>query len=482
MNKSVAIVAGVIVVGGGLWLGGAWYTGSRLEAKSAEQIAQINAALNATERDDVFEVSQLSFERGLFSSHGRYAVTIAPQSSKPATIEITADYEHGPFPLSALSKGKLAPAMALVHTEVARTPEVELWFVSAKDQKPFQMDTIVSYGGDAEFDGKFAPVVLKAGENGSPTNLDFSGATLQGTFARDTRHLVASFDAPTLSSKSAGDGPESLDVNGTKINVDVMQGKFGVQTGKAEIAINKLVVGGLSKRDRDIKHVSVDNFVYGGSTSEDDKFVSGEAYVRGNALTLDGLVFGDPSLTIKVGRIDGPALQRIMTAIDNAQKQQSGSSAAPAEDPKDVLIDNGTALLAANPTLAIDPLVWKNEKGESKLSITAAFTQPGNLGMPIPMILAQAVKTVNLDLNLNKPMAVQAGSLAMQRDRGMDAESATAAVSQQLDQQTAQLIELGFAKAEGDNIISQIQYDGKTFVINGREMPISELMGLFMAM
>ena len=170
-----------------------------------------------------------------------------------------------------------------------------------------------------------------------------------------------------------------------------------------------------------------------------------------------------------------------MTAIDNAQKQQSGSSATPADDPKEVLIDNGTALLAANPIVAIDPLVWKNEKGESKLNITAAFTQPGNLGMPIPMILAQAVKSVDLDLNLNKPMAVQVGSLEMQR-RGMDAESATAKVSQQLDQQTAQLVELGFAKSEGDNLISQIQFDGKKFVINGREMPMSELMGLFMAM
>lgn len=475
MKKSVAIVAGIVIVGGGLWLGGAWYTGTKIEARSPEYVARLNSHLAKSIPGGGLKLNQLSFERGLLTSQARYALVFDEQSGEPpVTLEFTTRYEHGPFPAGALSRGTLTPTMTFARSELARTADVEKWFKATQGETPMWTETLVSYDGDADLKGRLAPA--KVAED--KTTMDFSGADLQGSYLRASKHAKGTFNAASLTGEDLDKAASKFkfDLRGTQISFDTKEGRFGMHMGDAELRIDHMSVGGPDQSSS----FSVDKLVYGATSSEDDRFVKGQVYLRNDALTVAGIALGKQNLTVKMDNLDGAALQRVMDGFD---KLAASSATGVIDDQQAAALftENAGALLSGNPVLAIEPLVWTTDKGESKLDFRLSFAQPENLNAPAAMIAAQAIKSLGVDLKLHKPMTIDLAAKMLQMEGGMDAETATAMAGQQFDEMAARLIEVGFAKEDGDAIVSKIEYTGDKITVNGRDVPMSEIMGLMLA-
>jgi uncharacterized protein YdgA (DUF945 family) len=77
MKKTLTVIAAVVVVGAGGITGGAWYTGQRLEDENKAQLLTANEKLKKLAPALGLSVEQVSYQRGLFSSHAQYAVRSA---------------------------------------------------------------------------------------------------------------------------------------------------------------------------------------------------------------------------------------------------------------------------------------------------------------------------------------------------------------------------------------------------------------------
>ena len=75
MSKCAKVVAGVVAVAAVVWVGAAWYTGTRAEHEIRLSIEQANADITAAMPELQMNIGLESFNRHVFSSDVRYSVT-----------------------------------------------------------------------------------------------------------------------------------------------------------------------------------------------------------------------------------------------------------------------------------------------------------------------------------------------------------------------------------------------------------------------
>jgi len=475
MKKSVAVIGGVVVIGSSLWLGSTWYTGMRLEAGSSEQMTLVNEELlkNRFSLGADVKLNQDSFQRNLFDSQAHYTLLITRNDGKQLNLGFDVRYEHGPFPLSALSRGQITPTMALAHGELTRTRELEGWFNAVQNATtPLWVDAAVYYTGNTDYTAGLAAIKYDQDQ----ASIDFSGAQLQSTYQHATKHAKGTFGATSLTATERSpsrEKPFQFALTGVQMDIDVKGGQFADNLGAVELRADRLHIANAKPGSM----VSIENLAYGGSASEDEQFLKGEGWLRGKALTVNNFVLGDPSLTFKLNQIDGASVKRIQAA---GQALGASSTNPDAVDEK-LLKQAIQAIFDGNPQFAIDPLSWKNAKGESTLNVQTTFGNPDNQNLPIALFLAQALKSVNVDLTLHEPMVVELLAQALQIGMELDADSANDVAQQQFDELADKLTQTGFVEEDGDNLVSHMKYANGDIAVNGRKVSMNELMGLFMA-
>ena len=93
----------------------------------------------------------LSFERGLLSSTARYQIDIDVADDEGNTehyaLLLNDRLEHGPFPVSRLSRGQLMPVAAQSHFELERTPLTQKLFDAASGEVPLVGEVTIGYDG-----------------------------------------------------------------------------------------------------------------------------------------------------------------------------------------------------------------------------------------------------------------------------------------------------------------------------------------------
>lgn len=474
MKKSVAAVVGIAIVAGA-WLGGTWYTGKKLETETAARIAVANEQLAKIDPQIDLVLSQVSYDRGFFNSQARYALTGGEKGDAEPEfhIEFDARYEHGPFPAAALAQGRFLPTLAVVHSELAKTDDSAAWFEAAQGQTPLAGDTVLSYSGDARFNLRFA--ALEHEEDGKA--IAFSGADLKGDFEAKTKRSVGTFVAPSLSFSTGTEDEEpiALTLTDSEMDFDMHDTVFGIQSGDAELRIGRLAVR--SEQDDDA-NVVIDKLVYGARSTEDEKFIRGEIYLNTGALSINDLPFGSQSLTLKLDKLDGHALKVVSDVYDRMMTPAEGEPS----DPTAELLDAAKTLLDANPTMALDNFNWTTDKGSSTVTMHAQWATPAELRTPSPLLLAEALKSVRMDVNVNRPMATDLTAKLLQAQQGLSAEQAQAMAQVQFEDAVASLGELGLLKEDGDTLKSLVEYDGSQILVNGAALPPEVVLGLMMAM
>ena len=139
------------------------------------------------------------------------------------------------------------------------------------------------------------------------------------------------------------------------------------------------------------------------------------------------------------------------------------------------LIDTATKLLAAKPTLSMDPISWKTAKGESKLTFALDLASPTNLKDLTPQeILVQAIKRIDANLVVSKPMVQDLVAQYMVKTEGKAADkAATEAEEQVRSMGMAEMFNVG--KNDGDNIIGKFHFSDGMGDLNGKKIPADEL-------
>ncbi|MEN4919556.1 DUF945 family protein [Achromobacter spanius] len=476
MKKSVAITLGVVIVGAGSWVGATWYTGKRIEEDSQRYLAQANEKLAKLTPLFGLRIDQLKYERGLFSTQARYGVSLIKNDKGlddlPAgMIEFDATAEHGPFPKSALARGAIAPKLAFIHTEIAKTDNIKPVFELTKDVSPLIGDAVVSYGGNATTTAAIAPVLVK--QNGSLVN--FSGMQINGTFERGTQAVTGQGVMNELVvDVSNGNGPSTMTLSGLTLGLDSRMGKFGISMGDSDLKIKRIDV----VRPGDKLKVALDNFAYGVKLSEDDKSINVQASYQTGDLTVNDVVLGNGQAVIKLARLDGQAVKQLSDTYNQLMRQYMlGATDEGLKDEQfDVLLDNAGKLLAGNPSFSIDPLSWKTAKGESKLNFSLDLANPANAKDLTPQeIVVQAIKKIDASLVISKPMVQDLMVQYAIKTRGMAADKAAAEADENIRQMAGMAEMLNVGKNDGDNIVGKFTFADGMGDLNGQKIPAEEL-------
>ncbi|EFF72964.1 MAG: DUF945 family protein [Achromobacter piechaudii] len=476
MKKSVAITLGVVIVGAGSWVGATWYTGKRIEESSQRHLAEANEKLAKLTPLFGLRIDQLKYDRSLFSTQARYGLSLVKNDKSPdampaGMIEFDAVIEHGPFPKTALSRGALAPKLAFVHAEVAKTDNLKEVFALTKDVSPLISDAMVSYSGTTTSTSKIAPVSTSLQGN----TIDFSGMQITGSFDRELQGVTAQ----GVMDKLAIDGTKSNDpvvmaITGLTMDVNSHMGKFGVSMGDSGLKIKRIDV---TRKQDDVK-LSLDNFSYGVKLSEDDKSINVQAAYQTGDITVNDVALGNGQAVIKLAKLDGQAVKQLSDTYNQLMRQYMAQTED--EGLKDeqfqTMLDSAGKLLAGNPSFSIDPISWKTAKGESKLNFTLDLANPPDAKNLTPQeIAAKAIKRIDATLIISKPMVQDLVAQYAVKKEGLTPEKAAEDADQTVRQMSGMAEMFNVGKNDGDNIVGKFTYADGMGNLNGKEIPADEL-------
>ena len=202
---TLVLIAVLIVA----WLTASWYTGTHIEAKVGDIIARMNASLtnNPTAPGGILQIKQVGgYERGLLSSHARFALTNSLLGAEPV-LESDLTISHGPFPLAALRGGNFLPQQFQAHLEVLATSGPLKMVAGALmgGKPPLVMDIGCSYGNHCVSTGSTPPIHVDLGALSKKAKLAFGGIQMQFDLNRQSDTVYKASGDVQLLPLSIGD-------------------------------------------------------------------------------------------------------------------------------------------------------------------------------------------------------------------------------------------------------------------------------------
>lgn len=479
MKKSVGIGAGVavvVIVAGGL-IGGASYTGKRIEAASAKRLEEANAFLTAKYPYLGLKLVADRYDRGLFSTNARYVLTsnVAPDPAKPSRIDIDAHIDHGPFPAGAISSGHFAPRAAFVRASVNNTEVTKPVFDITKGVSPLSGTALVSYGGDTDFEW-LVPAIEHA-EGGR--SLSFSGARGKGSFERSTMAVDADLRIDLIKFQGTeAEEKAKVEIQGITGKGASRPGKFGISIGSGDMGFERVLITTSDPK----KSGSVEKGSYRVKIDENDKFINVEGAYSVGAMKLGTVNLGALQTTVKFLQLDGASLKVLSDFYSKLPATIGGMSATGDDALKSgmtALMGSGQQLLAANPTFAIDPVSWKTDKGETRAALTVQFDRfPIEQGSQRDMAI-KAIKRMDASYSMSKTMVQDIATKILVEQMSLSPADAQKMAAEQIEQGVAMAQMMNIGKVEGDNLIGRLSYGEGVVDVNGVKTPVEEFADKF---
>lgn len=488
MKKYLVAGVGVVAVLGASWVCASWYTGKKIEQAAVVSLADANAYLKSRFPTLKLTLRADHYHRGFFSSQARYVLESGldealttpahtkPGDSEPMRVMLDVNIEHGPFPSTQVDRGRFAPAMAYVTTSVAQTEVLEPLFQLTGGQSPFLSSARVSYQGDAALDWSMPALTYKR----EGRSLKFSGMKGDGDFTREGRAFIGNLRVELIEVQGAADEDNAaLSIEGLSAGLNTRRGTFDLGAGQSHVHAEHIEI---KVPDSDFT-AQLDNAGYRVVIEEDGKMVNLELVFGTEALKVGEVNMGAMRLVTKARNLEGSAVQKVVRQYDALSAGLvTGTGEDTPEDAymaaTDALMEGGKQILAGRPVFAIEPFLWKHDKGEQRAALSV------QLG-PIPEdgpLRERALKTVTRvegSVNLSRPMAIELASKWLVDSYEMQPDSARTMVSQQIDQAIEQVQDLGLARLEGDKVVSRVQYADGTIDLNGEKMPLEDFLAKF---
>lgn len=472
MKKS-AVIAGSIVLVAVAYTGAAWYVGMEAEKTIRAAVERANGRIVKTLGPDPGSVGATiaidDYRRGLFSSDARYTVVL--QDGTDRTEFAMQDHmQHGPFPWALVSQGSFTPQLAYSRSQLVDTESVKRWFDAARGAMPLTADTRIGFGGRGVTQWEFAPLEGALEDD----RLSFSGGHVQVSLSNDFRDSDAEGEFASL---VLGGSADEGAVHMKDIRFDATTRTATDETVRVESRLQAatLSVEGMAEENLTIEQATVSL-----DSTQSGELLDAALRYDFQRILLGDIDLGSMSLGGKVARLNFEAFSALAAEYDAIEREHG---VGPGEDfeltaeDESRLLARVRPMLASNPELAVEPVVWRNEKGETSLALTAALQPlPETEAIDPDYVLDGMVEELRLQVSLSRPMLLQAISRsAGSEDAGGQLEMLAAMM---FDAYVDRLEQEGLLRREGDLALADIVYREGQVDVNGRSMSLDEFMDL----
>ncbi|WP_025131714.1 YdgA family protein [Pseudomonas sp. PH1b] len=491
MNKSAGVLLGIVVAVGAISVGGAWYTGSKLEGVLQQQIVESNKELQAAllGYDATATLELVSLDRGLLSSNARYRFTGHGDVFRGDLELMIADHiEHGPLPFSRLIRFKWLPVMASSHYELENNSQTDKWFAATKGVAPFKGVVNVGYDLSAEGTLDFTPMELALDEQ---NNLKFSGlnATFSVSENRRKAKVDGYMDSLSLFLSSPDKAPLKLEINGLTLASNLQKSSFDYYLGQ-----NTLELSGLKATFGDKQSVlTLKNFEQKTSSEETGSTVAGRADYRVGEIAFDDKKVGSAEMLWSMKNLDSQGMLDLMqvyqTVLQPYQKAATEANAEGEPAPELQMTDAEQVkvraavnkVLEAKPQIALESLALKTGSGESRFSLSLDLTKPQNLELPPAELGKQLISQLDAKLSLSKPMVADIAAMQAQAEGQTDAKLIAEQSAATAEMLSAMALATQLAKLEGSDVVSSLHYANNEVNFNGQKMTVEQFVGFVMS-
>lgn len=483
MKKSLVAIS-VIVVLGAAWTGASWYTGKQLEQNMGEAVANANAQLNTRYPHSGLKVVYQDYQRGIFSSSLR--LVVQPDSTAPESILNQGDeiafvetIDHGPFPAAQLKKFNLIPSAASVHSELQNTAKVKQLFDLTQGKSPVTADTRVGYGGDTASVISLLPVTYQQ----NTSKVEFAGGTINLDIAKDMQkiNLDTKIGSLAFTSPNPLGQLEKVAISGANITSNNHLSQAQLYLGDANLTTDSINVSIDGKDAAQLSGMKVNS-----SITEDQQNLKGQVDYSVDSLKIQGADFGSGKFTLKLNKIDEQALKQFTDNYNQQAMQllkQSGDLTPEdyQKQAESVLLSNLPTLLKGNPSVSIDPLSWKNSKGESTFTLDLDLKDYTAGKMPVTSIdqlVSQLIGKLDAKLNIPLDMATELTTQTAKVE-GYSGDDAEKLAKQQVQGLAAMGQMFKITTLQNNAISSTFHYADNVIDLNGQKMTLQQLAGMF---
>lgn len=487
MKKAVSVVAGVVVVIGALATAGAWYTGTQLEGVLNNGVANANqqfaTSMVGPDGKPILHLELLSLERHLFSSTAHYRLQVhgkaVNEDGTPSELLFVDHIEHGPLPASRLKAFKLLPVMATSNVELEPSPVTAQWFAASNNEAPLNAHISIHYGGDTTGTLNFAPLDLKM-----PTGtLAFSGLTADVSSGADAeRYAVVGSSANLQLQGSDGQGqPVQVEFKDLSFNLGGTRGASGFYLGH-----NDAKVGHVAMSLPGLFPVDLQGMTTTSLTQEVQGVLSGEMTYDIDSISLGGKPLGQLRTLFKFGQFDAAASKSLYQLFQTKvapQQQAAAAAGIPfklqlSEADQLTMKTDATRLLNGKPHMELQNLSLKTPNGLGRISLAVDLAPVPLSGSAVaPTFGANVLGAVDAKVSLSKAMLNDLG-VVQANIQGITDPAAIAQNGQNVsDMVSGMAVMMQLGKVEGDNVTSQLHYEGGMVDFNGQRMTGSQFLG-----
>ena len=460
-----------------------FYTSTQVESTARDAVDQANLKLRETGISAGADVSLklLSFERGFWSSAARYQIDIEladdEGNAKQYTLLLNDRLEHGPFPVSRLTRGQLMPVAAQSHLQLERTPLTQKLFDAASGEVPLAGDVTIGYDGGQSGDLRTAALTIQD-ENGSvrvaPATLNFD-ADKDASSVRMEGEL-AEVDVDLQRTESGM--PVRVTLRGIGVTADKHDYSEGIGFGPSAITLRRMEIKAGDEPAVVLQNASVDELLSRGNRGLDQTI----AYRIGE-VSAKGQTFRNLALAFSLRNLEESSLKALVAsykAILDASATPQDAFASMTGAQQQGLQTRALALLEHKPTLALDELGFETAHGAARLSIVLDLQSPSAEAFTPDAMITSMLASLNAEAGVDKPLVRDIAGLVAQNNQP-DGTLDPVALKQEADATTdlisAMALNTGWFRLEGERLVSSLHYANDRVTFNGREMSVQEFMG-----
>lgn len=473
MNKTtLAIAIPLAIVGASVV--GAWYTGTLVEQQLQAAISQANASLTQEAPHLNAQMQLVELEQGLFSSRARYTLSFALDAdAEPLTLAFSDNLEHGPFPLSRLAAGKLAPVMAQSHFSLERNELTAPLFEAAGGKSPLTGEVALNY--DQSQKGRIDLAALQhthaAGTlRTSPASLDFSGSS-------DRKHISASGQLAEMDfdfAEGNRGGPVSVQLRDLSLQADKQENANGFALGPSSATIKRVMIQASQDQQIELQDAVIEEALTQNGSSLDQSVAYRVGQVRVQEQNVGGV-----KLALSARHIDEAAFKALKDAY-NQLLLSSLEGQEPGSDTEEEFKDLTLALLEGAPVLALDEFSLNTANGQGKATLSFNLRKPAEDASSPEEMAQSALAALQADIRLDKAvigdLATVQGTLEGAATGAADAQ----AIAQQAEMMTEMFSGMALASQwvveDGNALRGSLAYADDKVTFNGKAMSVAEFM------
>ncbi|MFJ2710492.1 YdgA family protein [Pseudomonas sp. NPDC087346] len=492
MNKSAGVLLGIVVAIGAISVGGAWYTGTKIEGVLNNAVSNANKELQTAMAgsNGTASLELVSLERHTFTSTAHYRLKGEGEMFGEAPVELLfVDHiEHGPLPFSRLLSLKWLPVMATSNYELEKNAATEKWFAATKGAAPLKGVTNIGYDESTTSSLELLPLETALDDQSS---LKFSGLSMDISASAQAQKVKANgyMDSLKLTSVAEDQAPVQIELNGLTLASNLAKSSYGYYTGEntLELTGSKVTFGPKQSV------LGVKNFEMKNLTEETGTNASGRADYQIGEVSLNDKKIGSAQMAMSLKNLDIPSAMSLMqvyqTKLQPYEKASAEAAAAGLPSPELNLTEAESAqvkadlqkLLAAGPQVALENLSLKTANGESRANVVIDLTKPQSMDLPPDQLGKQLLALLDLNIQVSKPSLIDLLSVQAQVDGQTDAKAIADQASAAAEMFSGMAVGSQLATLDGSNVVTKLHYAANQVEFNGQKMTVEQFIGFLMS-